>query len=81
MELRNLRKKVRLSQKDVSNYLGFTTPQYISNFERGVCDPSHHHWIKLARLYKVSREDIGRIVYLRKKRALKKKIDKKIEGL
>lgn len=48
-----LRKDVGLSQADVSNAIGYTTPQFISNWERGVSVPPVSAVRKLADLYKV----------------------------
>ena len=38
--LRTRREARGLSQADVSLYLGLTSPQYVSNVERGNCGPS-----------------------------------------
>ena len=38
--LQSKRMKVGLSQGDVATKLGYSSPQFISNFERGLC--AHH---------------------------------------
>ena len=38
--LRKCREKAGATQKEVSKYLGYNSPQYISNVERGVCGPA-----------------------------------------
>ena len=35
--LKSKRTKAQLSQTEVSEALGYTSPQFISNFERGLC--------------------------------------------
>lgn len=37
--LKEARLKADLSQKDVSDQLGYTSPQFVSNWERGVSRP------------------------------------------
>ena len=48
-----MRRKVGLSQRDVASKLGYSTPQFISNWERGVSYPPLGGIKKLAQLYKV----------------------------
>jgi len=45
--------KAGLSQKDVSDKLGYTSPQFISNYERGLCSPPLKKLKKIAELYKI----------------------------
>jgi transcriptional regulator with XRE-family HTH domain len=35
--IKKSRIKAKLSQREVAEYLGYKTPQYISNIERGLC--------------------------------------------
>ncbi len=51
--LRDLRVKAGLSQGDVRKVLGYTSPQFISNWERGLSDPPVETVVKLANLYRV----------------------------
>lgn len=55
----NLFKKFRqdagLSQRHVSDHLGYSTPQFISNWERDVSDPPISALPKLAKLYNVDK--------------------------
>ena len=50
-ELKTLRMKAGLSQKEVASSLGYTTAQFISNIERGVAMPPIKDLPKLAKLY------------------------------
>ncbi|HEX7673273.1 MAG TPA: helix-turn-helix transcriptional regulator [Bdellovibrio sp.] len=47
-----------LSQRDVADKLGYSTPQFISNWERGVSHPPINALKRLGDLYKVSAEDL-----------------------
>ena len=50
-ELKTLRMKAGLSQKDAARVLGYNTPQFISNWERGISEPPIKTIPKLAKLY------------------------------
>lgn len=54
--LKNARAKAGLSQKEVANRLGYETPQFISNWERGISAPPVSSIKKLAHMYGVSAE-------------------------
>lgn len=56
--LQNLRTKAGLSQGDVSEKLGYSTPQFISNWERGVSKPPVTVLKQLAKLYNKSAEQM-----------------------
>ncbi len=45
--LRERREAKGLTQKDLADHLGLTSPQYISNCERGLCLPSLRALVKL----------------------------------
>jgi Helix-turn-helix. len=46
--------KLRKSQREMAEDLGYETPQYVSNFERGVCRPPISILRKVAEVYEVS---------------------------
>jgi len=54
--------KAGLSQKDVSDKLGYTSPQFISNYERGLCSPPLKKLKKIADLYKIKPKTIADIM-------------------
>lgn len=56
--LQNLRKDAKLSQGDVAKHFGFSTPQFVSNWERGVSHPPVMHLKTLAKLYKTSADTL-----------------------
>jgi len=51
--------KAGLSQKDVSDKLGYSSPQFISNYERGLCSPPLKKLKKIAELYKIKPKTIA----------------------
>lgn len=48
-----------LSQRDVSERLGYTSPQFISNFERGLCLLPLKKLRVLADLYEMDRQEVA----------------------
>ncbi|MNT25317.1 helix-turn-helix protein [compost metagenome] len=56
--LKKKRSLAGLSQKEVSEELGYSTPQFISNWERGMSTPPMTAIKKLALLYKISMDEI-----------------------
>jgi transcriptional regulator with XRE-family HTH domain len=56
--LQTARVNAELSQLDVANHLGYSTPQFISNWERAVSAPPIETIGTLARLYQVSEEEL-----------------------
>lgn len=60
--LKASRLKVGLSQAGVSEQMGYTTPQFVSNWERGVSQPPVSDLKVLAKIYRVSEEQLFSIV-------------------
>lgn len=56
--LKQKRVQAGLSQSQVSNKLGYTTSQFVSNWERGISEPPVKDIKKIALLYGVSAEGI-----------------------
>ncbi len=55
------RTKANLTQYDVASTLGYSTPQFISNWERGLSHPPLDSLKKLASLYKISADELFKI--------------------
>ena len=55
---KQLREKAGLTQRDVSDSLGYSTPQFISNVERGRCRFPVQKLPKIKKLYKLSVEQV-----------------------
>ena len=51
-----------LSQKDVATKLGYSTSQFISNWERGVSQPPINTLRTLATMYKISAEQMFNVL-------------------
>jgi transcriptional regulator with XRE-family HTH domain len=73
------RTKSGLSQGDVATKLGYSSPQFISNFERGLCAPPLNKLKMLVQLYDMSGEEVLKLMmkehekHLRKNLGLSKK--------
>ena len=60
--LRDVRKSKKLPQSKVAEHLGYSTVQYVSNTERGVCHPSMEYLNGLAELVPKQRTAIKRAI-------------------
>lgn len=60
--LQDARIKVKLSQKEVADRLGYQTAQYVSNWERGVATPPGRTLRKLADLYRIPAEELYEVI-------------------
>lgn len=56
--LKEKREAVGLAQNDVRELLGYSSPQLISDWERGICGPPTASLAKLARIYRISWKSI-----------------------
>ncbi|MEK6773987.1 MAG: helix-turn-helix transcriptional regulator [Bdellovibrionota bacterium] len=59
--LKEKRKKIGASQAEVAKKLGYSSPQFISNWERGLSAPPVTSLRTLASLYKISPENLFQI--------------------
>jgi transcriptional regulator with XRE-family HTH domain len=69
---KNLREKAGLTQREVSDSLGYSTPQFISNVERGRCRFPIQKLPKIRKLYKVSADQIIDLILSEEKQILLK---------
>lgn len=60
--LKNRRVQKGLTQSAVAEKLGYTTSQFISNWERGISSPPMKTLKKLSKMYGVSPEEVYEIV-------------------
>lgn len=51
-----------LSQKDVAEKLGYSTSQFISNWERGVSQPPLHTLRKISSIYKINADEMFNVL-------------------
>jgi transcriptional regulator with XRE-family HTH domain len=59
---RSERMKVGLSQGMVCRALGYSTPQYLSNFERGLCSMPLNKLRKLIEMYKMNADEVVKLM-------------------
>lgn len=60
--LKEKRTLAGLSQKDVATKLGYSTSQFISNWERGISHPPMHTLRKLANMYSVTPDQMFQVL-------------------
>lgn len=56
--LKEKRLQAGLSQGDVAKKLGYTSPQFVSNWERGLSQPPVATLRKIAQIYNISANDM-----------------------
>lgn len=60
--LKTARVRANLSQTDVAKKLGFTGPQFVSNWERGLAAPPLTSLKKLAGIYGIDPESVFKMI-------------------
>jgi transcriptional regulator with XRE-family HTH domain len=60
--LKEKRTQAGLSQKDVADRLGYSSAQFISNWERGLSSPPMHTLKKLAEMYNVNVDEMFDVI-------------------
>lgn len=60
--LKEKRTQASLSQKDVADKLGYSSAQFISNWERGLSSPPMHTLKKLAEMYNVNIDEMFDVI-------------------
>jgi transcriptional regulator with XRE-family HTH domain len=73
---KQLREKAGLTQRDVSESLGYSTPQFISNVERGRCRFPVEKLSKIKKLYKLSANQIVDLILNEERQGLLKVLKK-----
>ena len=72
--LRDKRKLKGMSQSDVAKKLGYSNPQFISNFERGLCAPPLKKLKILIGLYDLPKKELMKLMLDLQERHLKKQL-------
>lgn len=62
-KLKCWREKVQMSQGEVARKLKYTSPQFISNWERGLSMPPMEVLPKLLNLYSLSPDELTDVIY------------------
>lgn len=78
--LKEKRTAAGLTQKQVSIHLGYSSPQFVSNWERGESLPPPPKLKKLVRLLKIPAEQLINMILDEKKAALHKEMQIKLFG-
>lgn len=78
-ELANFFKKRReqsgLSQRTVAKELGYSSPQFISNWERGLCGPPLKKLPRIVELYRLNRSEVVTVMM----KAYKKEVERSLK--
>jgi DNA-binding XRE family transcriptional regulator len=72
--LKDTREDAALTQAEVSNRLGYTSPQFISNIERGISVAPLKTLARMVNLYKASPDTVVRIILDSQKKMLRDKL-------
>ena len=75
--LRGAREKANMTQMEISGRLGYSSPQFISNIERGVSVVPLPLLSKLVSAYKISPEPVIRIILDSQSQLLRTKLSGK----
>jgi len=70
--LRDKRVEAGFTQSEIANKLGYSTPQFISNFERGLCSPPLKNLKALVKLYRISVDEIMVLIMKEQETVLRK---------
>ncbi|WP_413290772.1 helix-turn-helix domain-containing protein [Bdellovibrio sp. HCB337] len=68
-----------LTQEELATALGYSTPQFISNWERGVSQPPVNTLILLARLLEVNKDELCSLLLAMKIEELTEDFKKKVK--
>lgn len=68
--LRESRERNGFSQKEISSRLGYSSPQFISNIERGLCAPPLNKLKDLIDVYELNPDKVVRLILKEEKRKL-----------
>jgi len=60
--LREQRVKSSLTQSQVAESLGYTSPQFISNIERGLCSAPAKHLRGFLKLYRIEMDELISVI-------------------
>lgn len=72
--LKEVREQANYTQAEVSQKLGYTSPQFISNIERGISVVPLKTLARMVTLYKVNPESVVRIILDSQRKLLREKL-------
>lgn len=68
--LRDKRVSAGFTQAEIADRLGYSSPQFISNFERGLCSPPLKNLKSLVRLYRIDANELIHLIIAEQKQVL-----------
>lgn len=68
--LKEKRVKANLSQAEVAEELGYSSPQFVSNFERGLCTPPLPALKQMLQLYNISKKEMVELLLRQERKHL-----------
>lgn len=74
---KSLREKAGLTQRDVADELGYTTPQFISNVERGRCRYPVEKLARLKKLYGISTDNLVDLILREERQVILKQLKRR----
>lgn len=74
---KTLREKAGLTQRDVADELGYTTPQFISNVERGRCRYPVEKLSRLKKLYGISTDNLVDLILREERQVILKQLKRR----
>ena len=72
IQWKQLREKSGLTQREVSDALGYSTPQFIANVERGRCRFPVQKLPKIKKLYRLSTDQMINLILSEERQLLRK---------
>lgn len=60
--LKEKRVSAGFTQAEIARRLGYSSPQFISNFERGLCSPPLRNLKSLIKLYRIDAQEMIRLI-------------------
>lgn len=75
--LKNKRIEAGYTQAEIAKKLGYSTPQFISNFERGLCSPPLKNLKVLVKMYNIPAEHIIDLILKEQESLLRKTLANK----
>jgi len=77
--LKEKRVAAGLTQRQVSDHLGYESPQFVSNWERGECLPPPQKLKKLIKLLHIPADEIIQMIITEKSRAFQRDMKVKLK--
>jgi transcriptional regulator with XRE-family HTH domain len=77
--LKDKRVEKGLTQMELAQELGYTSPQFVSNWERGMCSPAFDTLPLIAKILNISKKDVIHIIVEETKFELEENFSKQVK--